>query len=99
MDSFFSGKCFSCEIPSEFEKFDIKKFCKNQGPQLGFSFMMFFFSFRQVNVFFGKKKMAKVGSCLTCGKIQIQCPYCMSIEIFHKKELCSVCKKKYYLCK
>lgn len=95
----FVKNCNSCNCLRAFLK------CKKINSHLriyltGFSLMggVTFYTFRDLLVSLGIKKIAVIGKCESCDSIKVECPYCGELHdlLEGKTEKCKRCAKSFY---
>lgn len=93
--------CYNCGKKDNFKEASSSEYC-NKVHFFGLSFSggIRFYTLREILVWIGFKKKAKVYKCSHCTAITIECPYCEAhLESeFGLKEKCKDCEGVFYVC-
>jgi rRNA maturation endonuclease Nob1 len=56
------------------------------------------YSFKEIYLNLGLRKIAVVGTGETSRLIRVQCPYCFEVqELIDESQVCSICNKRFYI--
>ncbi len=99
---YLKGRCSKCRTEDSFTKVNNHEIGQDSYlPGFYFYGGIRYYTFREVLVFFGVRKLANMGRCTNCVNYQVECPYCKNLlELYRNdNEHCTNCGKKFYLFK
>ena len=97
----FIDFCAGCDSNNKFIEYKLR--ARNFKLHLiGFSFSGGgkYYTIQEVLVFFGIRRVAKVGSCFNCHEVRAKCPYCSDLLVLERdcdSQRCGNCERKFYL--
>ena len=96
----FIDFCAGCDSNNKFIEYKLR--ARNFKLHLiGFSFSGGgkYYTIQEVLVYFGIRRVAKVGFCFNCHEVRAKCPYCKHLFVPHtgcNNQRCANCERKSY---